>query len=155
MKASDICVGDWLNIYNFPNDNPKQDDLYPAKVNAVFIFEPFKEPDVADVELVFKNKEGGSAIASRPLDTCLPIKLTEDILVKNGFEKNHDDEAPAEECYFYRLFAKPCGWFDIDAFGLEEELGAEFTYHDININYVHQLQHLLRLCGIEKELIID
>lgn len=83
-----------------------------------------------------------------------PIPLTEDILVKNGFEKCHNDEAPVDECYFYffRLFNKQCGWFDIDAFGLEEELGAEFTYHDVNINYVHQLQHLLRLCGIEKEI---
>lgn len=85
-------------------------------------------------------------------ETINPIPLTEEILVKNGFEKNHNDEAPAEECYFYRLFAKPCGWFDIDAFGLEEELGAEFTYHDININYVHELQHLLRLAGIEKAI---
>lgn len=70
MKASDICVGDWLNIYTFPNDNPKQDDLFPAKVSAVSVFDPFKEPDDVTVELVIPNTDG---IASRPLDTCLPI----------------------------------------------------------------------------------
>ena len=84
-----------------------------------------------------------------------PIPLTEDILVENGFEKCHNDEAPVLGCYSFRLFNKQCGWLDIDAYGLEEEFGAEFTYCDININYVHQLQHLLRLAGIEKELVID
>lgn len=81
-----------------------------------------------------------------------PIPLTEEILVKNGFEKCHNDDAQVLGCYFFRLFNKQCGRLDIDAYGLEEEFGAEFTYCDININYVHQLQHLLRLCGIEKEI---
>ena len=26
------------------------------------------------------------------------------------------------------------------------------TYHDINVNYVHQLQHLLRTVGVDKEI---
>lgn len=88
MKASDICVGDWLNIYTFPNDNPKQDDLFPAKVSAVSVFDPFKDPDDVNVELVLPNTNG---LASRPLDTCLPIKLTEEILVKNGWDFTKSD----------------------------------------------------------------
>lgn len=35
--------------------------------------------------------------------------------------------------------------------GLFEEHG-KFYYMDLKIEYVHQLQHLLRLCGIEKEI---
>jgi len=133
MKANDICIGDWLNIYTFPNDNPKQDDLFPAKVSAVSVFDPFKEPDDVNVELVIPNTNG---IASRPLDTCLPIELTEEILVKNGFKGNPLDG------YYY--------WQDADRI----ELDGNFGYHGIVINYVHQLQHLLRLCGVEKELTI-
>ena len=100
----------------------------------------------------FSKQFGVADFAKGEYEFCDPIPLTEEILKKNGFEKYHNDEAPAEECYFFRLFNKQCGWFDIDSFGLEEELGAEFTYHDINIHYVHTLQHLLRLCGIDKEI---
>ena len=94
MKASDICVGDWLNVYNFPNDNPKEEDLFPAKVSAVSIFDPFKEPDDVVVELVIEQTKG---IASRPLDTCLPIELTEEILVKNGIGLNFQVHLKAKQ----------------------------------------------------------
>ena len=130
MKATDLMIGD-LVIYG---------GLY---TKVIYIGQKISLYDGKGTEFT--------------IDPCHiePIPLTEEILVKNGFEKCHNDEAPVEECYFFRLFNKQCGWLDIDAFGLEEELGAEFTYNDVNINYVHQLQHLLRLCGIEKELIID
>lgn len=126
MKVTELMIGDWI-----------EDGYKKAQVTSITC------DGIVETTAAISN-----------IEVVDPIPLTEEILVKNGFEKNHNDEAPAEECYFYRLFAKPCGWFDIDAFGLEEELGAEFTYHDININYVHQLQHLLRLCGIDKEISI-
>lgn len=146
MKASNIRIGDWLNIYNFPNDNPKQDDLFPAKLSAVFIFEPFKEPDVADVELIFKNKEGGNAIASRPLDTCLPIILTEDILEKNSIKISS--------------FTGTLYWFDEDEQCCVKPIEDRFMfmyskgadYLTFRITYVHQLQHLLRTVGVQKEI---
>ena len=132
MKANDICVGDWLNIYTFPNDNPKQDDLFPAKVSAVSVFDPFKDPDDVTVELVIPNTNG---LASRPLDTCLPIELTEEILAKNGWRKQ-------------TMLYKNEWYGDI---GLFEEHG-EFYYMDFKFEYVHQIQHALRLMGIEKEI---
>ena len=124
MKATDLMIGDW--VY----DTMRQENKKVTRMD----FE--------------RNPMNGVYYA----ETLLPIPITSDILEKNGFEKCHNDEAPVEECYFYRLFAKPCGWFDIDAFGLEEELGAEFVYNDVALNYVHQLQHLLRLVGIKKEV---
>ena len=124
MDVKDLMIGDWI-----------EDGYKKAQVTSITC------DGIVETTAAISN-----------IEVVDPIPLTENILVKNGFEKNHNDEAPAEECYFYRLFAKPCGWFDIDAFGLEEELGAEFTYHDININYVHELQHLLRLCGVDKEI---
>lgn len=135
MKASDICVGDWLNIYTFPNDNPKQDDLFPAKVSAVSVFDPFKDPDDVTVELVIPNTDG---IASRPLNTCLPIKLTEEILVKNGWRKES-----------ITIDGDYANWHGEIPICQEED---EFNYERIELTYVHQLQHLLRLCDIEKEI---
>lgn len=136
MKASDICIGDLFKAVDYNS---------PFRITAIY-------DDLVQTQADYQSEIDGNWYSEVYIKDLVPIKLTEYILVKNGFEKNHNDEAPAEECYFYRLFAKPCGWFDIDAFGLEEELGAEFTYYDINIHYVHQLQHLLRLCGIEKEI---
>jgi len=71
------------------------------------------------------------------LNDIKPIPLTEDILVKNGWSK--------------KIMLYKNEWYgDI---GLFEEHG-EFYYMDLKIEYAHQLQHLLRLCGIEKELTI-
>ena len=154
MKVSDICVGDWLNIYTFPNDNPKQDDLFPAKVSAVSVFDPFKDPDDVTVELVIPNTNG---LASRPLDTCLPIELTEEILVKNGFERCD---------YNYKYFIiddainlitpkwrggteyYACAWY-------QDEFDDLVQHIEIcKCAYVHQLQRLLNLCNIDKEIIL-
>jgi hypothetical protein len=68
-------------------------------------------------------------------DYVSPIPLTEEILVKNGWRK--------------QIMLYKNEWYgDI---GLFEEHG-KFYYMDLKIEYVHQLQHLLRLCGIEKEI---
>lgn len=138
MKASEICIGDWFKAIDYNS---------PFRITAIY-------DDVVQTQADYQSEIDGNWYSEVEIKDLVPIELTSDILVKNGFEKCHNDEAPVEECYFFRLFNKQCGWLDIDAFGLEEELGAEFTYHDINIHYVHQLQHLLRLCGIEKELTI-
>lgn len=157
MKASDICVGDWLNIYTFPNDNPKQDDLFPAMVSAVSVFDPFKDPYDVTVELAIFNTNG---IVSRPLDTCLPIELTEEILVKNGFEYAYNEVSKMQNKQLLvanigghyieiRLDKKNVAiWYDYDEDG-------DGVYSDVLLDlphHVHNFQHLLRLCGIEKEI---
>ena len=76
-----------------------------------------------------------------------PIPLTEDILVKNGFDKKYFDYDFSYDLYeddnvsFVRLYDHGEGVFFTETSG-----------GDIVITYVHQLQHLLRLCGIEKEI---
>ena len=67
-----------------------------------------------------------------------PIELTEDILEKNGFRHSisHNDWTNAD-CNFFLY---------------EGGNGFRIQNTDIRLEYVHQLQHLLRLCGIEKEV---
>jgi len=83
-----------------------------------------------------------------------PIPLTSEILEKNGFVKEivtnddtNDDytayhwnptpQYPSDGLWFYPTFS-----------------GYAFDYimSKIKIKYVHELQHLLRLCGIDKEI---
>jgi hypothetical protein len=76
-----------------------------------------------------------------------PIPLTAEILVKNGFIKESYIEVVG----------------GLDTYYLGEEIGS-FRIHRLQkgyyqfglakINFVHQLQHALRLCGIEKEIIL-
>lgn len=75
------------------------------------------------------------------LNDIKPIPLTEDILVKNGFKKFAEGQANFD-------------YTDNDIH-LEYWIGDGcFRYYTAEIRYVHQLQHLLRLCGVEKELTI-
>lgn len=73
-----------------------------------------------------------------------PIPLTDEILVKSGFRKQNNSS----------------GVIKLDTYWLGEEFGFrihsfETDYYQFGlakIKYVHQLQHALRLCGINKEI---
>lgn len=86
----------------------------------------------------FTKQFGVADFAKGEYEFCEPIPLTEGILVKNGWRKH--------------IMLYKNEWYG--NIGLFEEHG-KFYYMDLKIEYVHQLQHLLRLCGIEKELVID
>ena len=82
---------------------------------------------------------------------CEPIPLTAEILEKNGFK---------EKGVFYCLDT-------FDYYGLyiceitESIWRVQFYNHEcsafdsiICVGYVHELQHALRLCGIDKEIVL-
>ena len=87
----------------------------------------------------FTKQFGVADFAKGEHEFCKPIPLTEDILVKNGFEK----------------FAESQTLFDYtdNDIHLEYWIGDGcFRYYTAEIHYVHQLQHLLRLAGVQKEI---
>lgn len=72
-----------------------------------------------------------------------PIQLTEDILLKNGFVlrggylDGNEYILPGEDLYiFYEKEIK--------------KMSVEIGPRDIDILYVHQFQHLLRMCGLDE-----
>lgn len=87
------------------------------------------------------------------IDDIEPVPVSPEILEKNGFKDIGDNTWQLEE--------KPY-WFWVDFYN--HEYGCEFDtstyeYKDTERRlklygdlYVHQLQHALRLCGIEKEI---
>lgn len=89
-----------------------------------------------------------------------PIPLTPEILEKNGFEKI-DNRYPfptfrcdGKENYLCITIGFPEGdktkrkrpFLEID--------GVNIYIGHLIINFVHQLQHALRLCGIDKEIVV-
>lgn len=76
-------------------------------------------------------------------DDIEPIPLTKEILEKNGFEEFDG---------WYIYIPENTG-IEIAWLGTILKIGGECGNLELpTIEYVHQLQHALRLCGLEKEI---
>jgi len=130
MKAKDLMIGDW--VYN---------PFTRKKLRLTF---------GRDIDLA----EG----------LCLePIPLTAEILEKNGFKTEHgfycdvfsleESERGSRIVFFPKDGNYTKGGYNY----IHAEIGTEYgctSIDELPIKYVHELQHALRLCGIEKEIIL-
>lgn len=85
-----------------------------------------------------------------------PIPLTPEILEKNGMETKDGDEFilfdnskidTTGEYVIIRYYAKVCRLWICKGNVVENEI-------HIDCQYVHELQHALKLCGIDKEIVL-
>ena len=74
------------------------------------------------------------------IEVIEPIKLTEEILVKNGFVKTWNGDWQLKE-YSTIIISK--------------DYYVEIFERSIRIDYVHELQHMLHAACVYKELVID
>ena len=150
MKAEELMVGDWVYAIDINGEK------HPCRAN--------------NLEYDYTNKRGdfcvdfyGTGYEVEWPDITFnvePIPITPEILEKNGFEK-------LDFSHFQignrRLVLDadgrwdgPLSWnwvvteMDTNAKGQLVVL----DYYVATINYVHELQHALRLCGIEKEIVL-
>ena len=145
MKAKELMIGDWVKIKTYGvSDKYERTEAYIyvkiAKICSCLITVEYNN-EINEPYCICKNTD------------IEPIQLTSEILEKNGFENIGDDT--------YQLEEKPC-WFWVDFFrhtyGCEYDTST-YEYEDdehrlklYGIPSVHELQHALRLCGIEKEI---
>ena len=143
MNIKDLMIGDFVFHEKYGN----------AKVEM--ITNDFKgDPEVMLISENIKHKDGYQyGYCYCEPDEIYPLPLTEEILEKNGFDEIGDDT--------YQLKENRT-WFWVDFHN--KEYGC--TYDESNyyledyseglilngIPDVHQLQHALKLCGIEKEI---
>ena len=128
MKATELMVGDWVCL---------KDDIkceLPLKVDGVL---------TDDISLEGEGFLGGAEALTRP------IPITPEILEKNDIKKRRDE---------YAVF----GWEGMKQWYVTlEDFKPQYDFwfmtssdRDLNISgqirYVHQLQHALRLCGLEE-----
>lgn len=124
MRASDLMIGDYVTVT--PSDM------------------------LIQVAATHKRKVAYHACTSKLSwvreGLLRPIPLTREILEKNGMK-----------------FRTNVGWFaEDDEYFLEISTKGDNVYWTINdweysilkLNYVHELQHALRLCEIEKEIVL-
>lgn len=131
MKVTNLMVGDWVQH----NGNPKM----------ISVIWPFS------VSLYDPTKTLGSIYADKfSVEEIQPIELTPEILEKNGFTKENrlyywtqEKDGKTKAGVYY--------WVDekyINIAGYEDD-GVTISCH-----YVHILQHALKLCQIDKEIIL-
>lgn len=127
MKATDLMIGDWVCL----KDDTKSE--LPLKVDGVLI---------DDISLEGDGFLGGVDGLIRP------IPLTPEILEKNGFgfTRNSDTKSVWNGWWIYKglELAASC-------LNREGNWPCYINIYDSNIKceYVHQLQHALRLCKLD------
>ena len=145
MKANELMIGDWVKIKTYGVS-----DKYERTEAYIYVKIAGIGSGIITVEYNNEIKESYRICETTEIE---PIQLTAEILEKNGFENIGDD--------IYQLEEKPC-WFWVDFFrhtyGCEYDTST-YEYEDdehrlklYGIPSVHELQHALRLCGIEKEI---
>ena len=128
MTVKKLMIGDWVSLFQ---GNP---DGSSCNVQVSYIGE-YGEVGI----------DGCEEYTSANCNLLFPIPITDEILKMNGFSLQSDNTE----------------FFKLDTYCFGNEL-CEFLIHRLNnedyqfgpakIRNVHELQHAMRLCGIEKEV---
>lgn len=144
MKANELMIGDYVTFADCQNDK------YPSIIKIWQINEDGES---------FASIDGGKAVDEITIDDeIVGIPITPKILEKNGIKlKEVGDNGISTPPEWRNRFEKwvlrtqwkdTFIWYDRTAkyWHLYDNMGAA------KLLYVHELQHALRLCGIEKEI---
>lgn len=135
MQAEQLMIGDWVLD---PFDEP-------TRISAIHNFD--------DVE-INKDLDSNQYFAAAVIDLN-PVPITGKILVKNGWRHfGEDNNKPDFHGIEHWLLEKCEAWVLND----NKVMNFRISSNDYRIQYngkiqhVHELQHVLRLCGIEKDI---
>lgn len=128
MEAKELMIGDWL--------------YYRGQFNAFC----FRVEQITRKKVGYHAKLNESRMHYIRLSECKPIPIATEFLERNGFEK-------AQSIYYLKSLNKVYLCF------IEYNIASKCLFINdglipMPITYVHQLQHALKLCGIEKEIAI-
>ena len=108
-------------------------------------YEPTKEPYPCKIE-------SGEQIDKAVNGCYSPIPLTAEILEKNGL-KNYEEypeyKIKTNEYEIWVILDEPQNCVHVEKF----DKSIPTIYHS-KISFVHDLQHALRLCGVDKEIVL-
>jgi hypothetical protein len=147
LKISDLSVGDWVGIdqaeLNMPSDD--LETAYIEKLRKPIRIKGISEDSdmvIADIEIV---DEWGSIMMK--CEHLRPIPITAEILGKNGFERSTSQFIVYHTDKVWISYDKPSETWSVTMYI------NDFTSNlHANILHIHQLQHTLRLAGVDKEI---
>ena len=126
MKTTDLMIGDWVYCYG-----------KPTKITIL------TNADIIATEI-------GDGVIT-------PIPLASEILEKNGWIQSRYEIC--KSVYEYKglhlrhtMIKRSNGRWVANVDGIVEKFSDEYMHSFLRINvfYVHELQHALRLCGLDK-----
>lgn len=127
LKISDLSVGDWVRC-----------GQWNGRIQRIAMH------DGETVEVIIEADLGRLYMYKR-VDEIYPIPITAEILEENGFVKNGGVYLWSNEKH--RVFVCLKGfshYVDI------EEMDTKSSRIEVSQLYAHQLQHVLRLAGVDK-----
>lgn len=154
MKVNELMIGDWVKIKTYGIS-----DKYEMTETYIYVKVVGIGSGLIIVELNNDIKEPYRIYENTKI---VPIPLTSEILETNGFiyQKNsgafivYVEESYSNQTVEVTLFNVESKFRNIQLHICESNSSQETILHLMKCNYVHQLQHTLRLCGIEKEIIL-
>lgn len=134
-------IGDWINIKVYNIDDDFQTKEY---------FKPFRVVAIGTAVTIVNFTSDKESYRILPTESIEPIPLTPEILEKNGFAETIWN---GKDAWTYRNEQNQNQYLCIDGRdGGSMHFGYLGLDSKITLLYVHELQHALRLCGIEKEI---
>lgn len=158
MKTNELMIGDWVNYRPGWIDEDSGKVVYESgtgfPVRVEFIY------NCRGGEGLIQYNDGENDGIEAAEYELFPIPLTSEILEKNGFIKVRDflwEIRTQDTCIKYEWHGKIM--LEItNKLTRKDKYGrcniAAFTVGWMDDMFVHELQHALRLCGIEKEIIL-
>lgn len=128
IKITDLCVGDWV-MY----------DLKPYIVQQI---------DGESEHVVISGSEG---VREKHIDYIEPICIKPEMLEKNGFVKESRAYKWSDEKYRVFVWLKKFSHF-VDVVEMNKQFATRNSCIEVKKLHIHQLQHALRLAGIDKEI---
>ena len=140
MKAEDLMIGDWVLVEGKPL---RVTNISVLGGDIIRVMNPFMSYDIAYASNIVALSKG-----AQDINKIEPIPLTPEILEKNGFTK----DSGGEELYSIdSVSIIDVGYgFELFISNNDDEKG-EF---DGTKKYVHELQHALKLCEIDKDIVL-
>ena len=147
MDVKELRIGSKIGYYQ-----PDKKDMTIDELKSIYF-----DDDINDYRIELKS--GNYDLCHLPLSGIVPIPLTEDILLKCGFEKE-EISLRTWSTVFYQ--GEECslivdkGDFYLGDYYEGYEGGYEHYFFDNKIEYIHQLQNLyFCVCGKELEIKLD
>jgi len=132
-------IGDWIEFTS----------KYGYGTGQIAAIEPLEGSAEPTTFSVIKYKKDGTLFYVGVSKTCVrPIPLTPEILEKNGWENSAPDVWQKEYGGLVFYWENGTRRFGMNDF---RHLQEQWEIH-LRIMHTHELQHALRLCGIEHEI---
>ena len=130
MKAEELMIGDWL--------------FYKGQVAAF----PFKVEQITKKKVGYHAEPNEHRMHYLRLSECKPIPLTAEMLSELGFKKKGNRYGIYDDYFDFEMHEYNDGIWVVSYHCCEMSLPDE----QLLICYIHQLQHFMRHCGIEKTI---